>query len=60
MPKEMPEEMPKQSGAPADDAPADDTILVPLTVEEMVVLTSGDDEPAAQQDPGPVKCSRLT
>ena len=50
MPKEMPEETPKQSGAPADDAHADDTIVVPLTAEEMVILTSGDEEPAAEQE----------
>ena len=58
-PKEMPKEMPEQSGAPADNAPADDTIVVPLTEEEMVVLTSSDDEPAAEQEenqqPGPME-----
>ena len=59
MPKEMPKEMPEQSGAPADNAHADDTIVVPLTAEEMVILTSGDEEPAAEQEenqpPGPVE-----
>ena len=58
-PEEMPEETSEQSGAPADDAPADNMILVPLTEEEMVMLTSGDEEPAAQQEenqpPGPVE-----
>ena len=51
--------MPKQSGAPTDDAPGNDTILVPLTKEEMVILTSGDDESADQEEqnqpPGPVE-----
>ena len=58
-PEQMPEQTPKQSGAPADDARADDTIVVPLTAEEMVILTSGDEEPAAEQEenqpPGPVE-----
>ena len=58
-PEETPEQTPKQSGAPADDARADDTIVVPLTAEEMVILTSGDEEPAAEQKenqpPGPVE-----
>ena len=57
--EEMPEQTPEQSGAPADDARADDTIVVPLTAEEMVILTSGDEEPAAEQEenqpPGPVE-----
>ena len=59
MPKQMPKQTLKQSGAPADDAHADDTIVVPLTAEEMVILTSGDEEPAAEQEenqpPGPVE-----
>ena len=58
-PEEMPEQTPEQSGAPADDARADDTIVVPLTAEEMVIFTSGDAEPAAEQEdnqpPGPVE-----
>ena len=58
-PEEMPEQTPEQSGAPADDARADDTIVVPLTAEEMVILTSGDEEPAVEQEenqpPGPVE-----
>ena len=58
-PEQMPEQTPEQSGAPADDARADDTIVVPLTAEEMVILTSGDEEPAAEQEenqpPGPVE-----
>ena len=56
--EEMPKQMPKQSGAPADDARADDTIVVPLTAEEMVILTSGDKESAAEQEnqpPGPME-----
>ena len=48
--EETPEQTPEQSGAPADDARADDTIVVPLTAEEMVILTSGDEEPAAEQE----------
>ena len=48
--EETPKQTPEQSGAPADDARADDTIVVPLTAEEMVILTSGDEEPAAEQE----------
>ena len=59
MPEQTPEQTPEQSGAPADDARADDTIVMPLTAEEMVILTSGDEEPAAQQEenqpPGPLE-----
>ena len=54
-----PNRHPKQSGAPANDARADNIIVVPLTAEEMVILTSGDEEPAAEQEenqpPGPVE-----
>ena len=57
--QQIPEQTPEQSGAPADNARADDTIVVPLTAEEMVILTSGDEEPAAEQEknqpPGPLE-----
>ena len=49
-PEEMPEQTPEQSGAPADDARADDTMVVPLTEEEMAILTIGDEEPAVEQE----------
>ena len=58
-PKQTPEQTPEQSGAPADNAHADDTIVVPLTAEEMIILTSGDEEPASEQEenqpPGPME-----
>ena len=38
-PEETPEETPKQSGAPADDH-----INIPLTEEEITILTSGEEE----------------
>ena len=50
-PKEAPEETPEQSGAPADDH-----IDIPLTEEEITILTSGEEEGGTQQEePGPVK-----
>ena len=58
-PKETPEEIPKQSGAPADDR-----IDIPLTKEEITILTSGEEEGGTQQEeeedqprdqPGPVE-----
>ena len=59
MPEQTSEQTPEQSGAPADNARADDTIVVPLTAEEMFILTSGDEEPAAEQEenqpPGPME-----
>ena len=59
MPEQRPEQTPEPSGAPADDARVDDTFVVPLTAEEMVILTNGDEEPAAEQEetqpPGPVE-----
>ena len=46
-----PEETPKQSGAPADDH-----IDIPLTEEEITILTSGEEEGGTQQEePGPVE-----
>ena len=38
-PEETPEEIPEQSGAPADDR-----IDIPLTEEEITILTSGEEE----------------
>ena len=58
-PKETPEEIPEQSGAPADDR-----IDIPLTEEEITILTSGEEEGGTQQEekenqprdqPGPVE-----
>ena len=51
-PKETPKETPEQSGAPADDH-----IDIPLTEEEITILTSGEEEDGTQQEeePGPVK-----
>ena len=54
-----PEETPEQSGAPADDH-----IDIPLTEENITILTSGEEEGGTQQEeeedqprnqPGPVK-----
>ena len=46
MPEETPKETPEQSGAPADDH-----INVPLTEEEITILTSGEEDGrTAQQD----------
>ena len=44
-PKETPEEIPEQSGAPADDR-----IDIPLTEEEITILTSGEEEGGTQQE----------
>ena len=58
-PKETPEETPKQSGTPADDC-----IDIPLTKEEITILTSGEEEGGTQQEeeedqprdqPGPIE-----
>ena len=46
-PEETPEETPKQSGAPADDH-----IDIPLTEEEITILTSGEEEGGTQQEEG--------
>ena len=45
VPEETPEEIPKQSGAPADDH-----IDIPLTEEEITILTSGEEEGGTQQE----------
>ena len=42
-PEEAPEETPEQSGAPADDH-----IDIPLTEEEITILTSGEEEGGTQ------------
>ena len=44
-PKETPEEIPEQSGAPADDR-----IDIPLTEEEITILTSGEEKGGTQQE----------
>ena len=44
-PEEIPEEIPKQSGAPTDDR-----IDIPLTEEEITILTSGEEEGGTQQE----------
>ena len=58
-PKETPEEIPKQSGAPADDH-----IDIPLTEEEITILSSDEENGGIQQEeeedqprdqPGPVE-----
>ena len=50
-PEEAPKETPEQSGAPADDH-----IDIPLTEEEITILTSGEEEGGTQQEePRPVE-----
>ena len=50
-PEETPDETPKQSGAHADDH-----IDIPITEEEITILTSGEEEGGTQQEePRPVE-----
>ena len=44
-PEEIPEEIPKQSGAPTDDC-----IDIPLSEEEITILTSGEEEGGTQEE----------